>query len=136
MAVLIKGMWGSAMKTGKYQQGTTIYGLAFILLLIGFVTFTILKLFPVYMENYAIRSSVESLANEGGREFHGVMEIRNSLLKRFGMNNVTQVSYDDISVIREGQIYYVDVDYEVKVPFIKNISLLVGFANHAEVPAQ
>ncbi len=124
------------MKTGKYQQGTTIYGVAFILLLIGFVAFTTLKLFPVYMENFTINSSVESLASEAGQQFSGPLEIRNSLMKRFGMNNVTQVKYDDISVIREGSFYYVDVDYEVRVPFIKNIDLLVSFTNHAEVSAQ
>ncbi len=124
------------MKTGKFQQGMTIYGVAFILLLIGFLVFTILKLFPVYMENFTIRSSVESLQNDSAKEYMGAMDIRNALMKRFSMNNVSQVSHEDISVIREGQNYYVNVDYEVRVPFIKNISLVVSFTNHAEVTAR
>lgn len=124
------------MKTGKFQQGMTIYGVAFILLLIGFLVFTILKLFPVYMENFTIRSSVESLQNDSAKEYMGAMDIRNALMKRFSMNNVSQVSHEDISVIREGQNYYVNIDYEVRVPFIKNISLVVSFTNHAEVTAR
>lgn len=124
------------MKMGKYQQGITIYGLAFILLFIGFVTFTTLKLFPVYMENFTIRASVESLQNEADQQYLGVLAVRTALLKRLSMNNVTQVSAEDISITRDGQVYSVDVDYEVRVPFIKNISLLVSFANHAEVAAR
>ncbi len=124
------------MNTGKYQKGMTIYGVAFILLLIGFVVFTTLKLFPVYMENFTISSSLESLESEPGKQFAGAMDIRHALMKRFGMNNVRQVTRDDISVTREGQIYYVDVDYDVRVPYIKNISLLVSFTNHVEVDAQ
>ncbi len=136
MAVFNKGMRGNVMKMAKYQQGVTIYGLAFILLVIGFVTFTTLKLFPVYMENFTVRSSVESLEKEADQQFLGVMAVRSALLKRFSMNNVTQVSAEDISISREGQVYSVDVDYEVRVPFIKNISLVISFANHAEVAAR
>lgn len=124
------------MNTGKYQKGMTVYGVAFILLLIGFAVFTTLKLFPVYMENFTISSSLESLERESDKQFTGAMDIRHALMKRFGMNNVRQVTRDDISVTREGQIYYVDVDYEVRVPYIKNISLLVSFTNHVEVNAE
>ena len=124
------------MNTGKYQQGITIYGVAFILLLIGFTEFTILKLFPVYMENFTISSSLESLEKDPEQQYMGVMAVRGALMKRFGMNNVTQAGSDDISITREGQTSYVDVNYEVQVPFIKNISLLVTFANHAEVSAR
>lgn len=124
------------MNTGKHQQGITLYGFAFILLLIGFAVFTTLKLFPVYMENFAVRSSLKSMEEEHGQEYAGALAVRSTVSKRFGINNISQVTSDDISVTREGQIYYVDVDYEVKIPYISNISLLVSFTNHAEVPAQ
>jgi len=124
------------MKTGKLQQGITLPGVAFILLLIGFTAYTVLKLFPVYMENFTISSSLENLEQDPVKEFNGAGSVRSAVMKRFGMNNVHQVSLDDIIVIREGQIYNVDVDYEVRIPFFKNISLLVSFKNHAEVTAQ
>ena len=122
------------MNCRKHQQGITLFGFALTLFLIGFIAFTTLKLFPVYMENYSIRSSLASLEKE--QEHMGAMAVRDTLIKRFGINNVTQVSADDVSVIRDGQLYLVDVDYEVRIPFIANISLLVSFKNHAEVPAK
>jgi hypothetical protein len=124
------------MKTRKCQQGVTLPGLVFILLFIGFTAYTVLKLFPVYMENFTISSSLESLEQDPVKEYIGVGSVRSAVLKRFGMNNVHQVSVDDVIVIREGQFYNVDVDYEVVIPFFKNISLLVTFKNHAEVSVQ
>lgn len=124
------------MHTGKYQQGITLFGFLFILFLIGFTAFTTFKLFPVYMENFSIRSSLESTEQEQGVEYRGALAVRNAVFRRFSINNVTQVSKDDISIIRDGQVYLIDVDYEVRVPYISNISLLVSFKNHAEVDAQ
>ena len=124
------------MKSRKHQKGITLFGFAFIMFLIGFTAFTVLKLFPVYMENFTIRSSVKSLEEERGNEYFGAFAVRQALLKRFGINNVSQVSADDVSVVRDGAIYNVDVDYDVRIPFIGNISLLVSFTNHAEVSAR
>jgi hypothetical protein len=124
------------MNCRKHQQGITLFGFALTLFLIGFVAFTTFKLFPVYMENFAIRSSLESMETERDTEYRGVVSVRNTLLRRFEINNVTQAKKDDISIIRDGQTYRIEVSYEVTIPFISNISLLVSFNNTAEVPAQ
>lgn len=124
------------MKTKKYQRGITLFGFSFIMLLIGFTAYTTFKLFPVYMESFTIRSSLKSMETEQGSEYLGALAVRQAITKRFGINNVTQATSDDISVVRDGQVYYVDVDYEVRVPYFSNISLLFTFKNHAEVPAR
>lgn len=124
------------MKTRNHQRGLTLFGFFFIMFLIGFTAFTTFKLFPVYMENFTIRSSLESMEGETGKEYLGAISVRDAVNRRFGINNVTQVGLDDISITRDGQIYNVDVDYEVRIPFISNISLVVSFTNHAEVSAR
>jgi hypothetical protein len=129
-------MRGVAMNTRKRQRGITLFGFVLTMFLIGFVAFTTLKLFPVYMENFSIRSSLESLEQERDKEYVGAAAVRTALLKRFQMNNVSQAGGDDISIVRDGQIYHVVVDYEVRIPFISNVSLLVSFNNSAEVFAR
>ena len=124
------------MKTRNHQRGLTLFGFFFIMFLIGFTAFTTFKLFPVYMENFTIRSSLESMEGETGKEYLGAIAVRDAVNRRFGINNVTQVGLDDISITRDGQVYNVDVDYEVRIPFISNISLVVSFTNHAEVSAR
>jgi hypothetical protein len=124
------------MKLQKSQKGVTLASIAFFLLLLGFVVYTVLKLFPVYMEAFTVESSVMGLETDKNQEYMGAMSVRQALSRRFSINNVTTVSLDDISVTRENQIYMVDVNYEVRIPFFQNISLLLTFENHAEVPAR
>ncbi len=121
------------MKLRHSQKGVTMASLAFFLLLLGFVVYTALKLFPVYMDAFTIESSVKGLETDR-QEFSGAMSVRQAVLKRFGMNNVVSASAEDIVVKRVNQMFEVDVDYEVRIPFFKNIDLLVSFENHAEIP--
>jgi hypothetical protein len=124
------------MKLQRQQQGITLFGVAFILLLISFATFTTLKLFPVYMQNFSVRGSLQSMEGEKGREYLGAVAVRDTILKRLSINNVTQVDKKDIKIKRDGQTYKIDIDYEVRVPYMSNISLVISFKNHAEVEAQ
>lgn len=124
------------MKLERSQKGFTLASLSFVLLLIGFVVYTALKLFPVYMEAFTVKSSVASLETDKNQEFSGPSAVRQALSKRFGINNITTVSLDDISVTSEKGMFIVDVDYEVRIPYFRNINLLLTFENHAEVPSR
>jgi hypothetical protein len=123
------------MKLQRSQKGVTMLTIAFYLGLLAFVVLTALKLFPVYMESFSVASSVEAM-NSAQEEYSGAMAVRIALLKKLGFNNVQNVTKDDISVTRENQVYMIDVNYEVRIPYIKNINLVVSFENHAEVPAR
>ncbi len=124
------------MKLQRSQQGFTMVSLAFFLVLLGFAVFTALKLLPVYTDAFAVKASVESLETERNVEYAGVLAVRNALLKRLGVNNVTAVGVDDISVTREDDTYQVEVFYEVRVPYMFNIDLVLTFENSAEVRAR
>ena len=118
----------------KYQKGLTIWSFSFTMFLIGFTAFVAIKLFPVYMEDLSVGKAVESLESET-EEFRGALTVRSALIKRLEINNVTRVEYDKISITRENQEYLIDVDYEVEVPFIGNISLILRFEHSAVVRA-
>lgn len=123
------------MKLQKSQRGATIWSVSFILLLIGFVAFTAMRLFPVYMEDFSITSSVESVVNDTTAEYRGARSVKQTLMKRLRFNNVKAVGSEDVSVTREGEYYNISVDYEVVVPYIGNISLLFNFNHSGSVRA-
>lgn len=123
------------MNMKNSQRGFTFWTLSFVLLVIGFVVFNVLKLMPVYTDEFAVETAVTSLESDRAESYTGAMSVKQALLKRLYMSNVTNVKSDDISVVREYQTYKVDVDYEVRLPYIKNINLLITFKHHAEVPA-
>jgi len=123
------------MTLEKTQRGATLWSVLFILFLIGFSVFVTLKLFPVYMEDFSIVSSLESLENDSVAEYRGAGNVKNAVMKRLIVNNVKVISSKDVSITRDGNFYFIDVDYEVTVPFIGNISLLVTFSHSASVRA-
>lgn len=123
------------MRSLKRQNGAGLWSYFFGLGLLGFVVFTVLKLVPVYLDDFAIESAVQGLQADTGKEYRGALSVRTALLKRFDINNVKNVRPDDISIVRDGQYYNVDVTYEMKVPYVANISLVIYFSHHATVRA-
>jgi len=117
------------MRLNKSQSGFTLWSLVVLLLLLGISVFTTLKLMPVYMEDFCVGSALDSIQSDP-EEFRGALSLREAVFKRLAINNVTVVSKDDISIVREGPSYIVEITYEVIVPYMGNISLLLDF-NHS-----
>ncbi len=123
------------MKSHRTQQGFSFFSLSFYLFLIGFVVFNVLKLFPVYMESFEIESSVRGLEAERGEAYTGAKAVRDALNTKLRFNNVTSLKKENVIIKREDQTYLVNVNYEVRIPYISNIDLVVSFSHHAKVPS-
>ena len=123
------------MKLNHSQQGMTFWSVSFILLLIGFVVFNVLKLLPVYTESFTVESAVTSFETDSGQTFNSPYAVMNALMKRLSINNVTIVTRDEVSVTRENNDYLLDVDYEVRLPYFKNIDLVLSFHHSARARA-
>lgn len=116
------------------QQGMTASGVIFLLGLIAFFTLITLRLAPLYYDNYKISTHLKSTINDAIANKMSPAEIKSTMLKRLGIDNVTSISADDIQIVQDKQKKSVDIDYEVRVPFIGNVDFIAKFANHAEVP--
>jgi hypothetical protein len=122
------------MRLQKHQKGLSIWSFSFNLFLLGFAVFVTLKLLPIYMEDFSVGSAVSSLESDP-EEFRGALTVRNSLFKRFDMNNISRIEKENISIIRQDQEYLISVNYEVEVPFVGNITLILRFEHSAVVKA-
>lgn len=122
------------MKLNKYQKGISFWSFSFAMFLIGFTAYTIFKIFPIYMEDFNVTAAIESVKKDT-EEFHGAMSVHQAIMKRLAVNNVTRITKDDLSVTRDGQTYLVNIDYDVIIPFVGNISLLLTFSHSASVRA-
>lgn len=125
------------MKLRNSQRGMTFWSTAFVLFIIGFTAYVVLKVFPVYMEDLSIQSALESVQQEAVTDgHHTVASVRTALVKRFNINNIENASSKDFQIVREGEYYLVDIDYQVIVPFVGNLSLLFMFDHSASVRAK
>jgi Domain of unknown function (DUF4845) len=118
------------MRILRQQHGMTPLGILTILVLVAFGAYLILRLAPVYIENYAVASSLKSLKQDMEIKEKAPEQVYESLKRRFEINDVKNVKKDNIKIARSGGIMTVDVKYNVTVPLISNISLLVAFEDH------
>ena len=124
------------MKLQHAQRGLSFWSLSFYLILLGFVVLNGLKLFPIYAEAATVESAVRSIESDRLASYNGAMSVKSALFKRMAINNVASVTTDDVSVVRDGQDYVMNIEYEVRVPYFKNIDLILSFDHHAEVSAE
>jgi len=123
------------MRNFARQDGISMGGMMMVLALIGLAALVAIRLVPVYLESFSVQKSVMSVVEEAKHKPHTPLQMRDLMMKRLNINNVTVVGKDDIVIRRDGFFYKIVVDYEVRTPFIKNIDFVVKFENHGEVPA-
>ena len=116
----------------RNERGMTIWGMAIIVLLVGFFALMALKLVPPYMQNFKIKTALAELKNQAGgmsRE-----EIVNALQKRFDVDDVDNVDPRTALKIESGnRVRILRIAYQVKVPLFYNVSALIDFNDSVEV---
>ena len=85
------------------------------------------------MEHFAVVSSLNSMEEEIGMRTKSLNELKRLLQNRFDINDVKRVTKDDVIIKRQGQSTLITVAYEVQIPLISNIDLLVSFDNTANL---
>ena len=54
-------------------------------------------------------------------------EIRDTLGKRFSINQVEAINVNDLVITKEGSILKISTDYEVREPMFYNVSIVMTF---------
>jgi len=116
------------------QKGMTSIGWVLVFMLIAVVTLVTLKLLPIYLDGFAVKSSLASLKNEHNISNTPPNKIKTMLLKRFDINTVTDVTKDDIYIDKSQGMMTIEVEYEVRDKLVGNIDVVVMFNEKIEVP--
>jgi hypothetical protein len=115
------------------QDGKSTKTIFFGLVVAGVLLLFLFRLTPVYMEHFAVVSSLNSMEEEIGMRTKSLNELKRLLQNRFDINDVKRVTKDDVIIKRQGQSTLITVAYEVQIPLISNIDLLVSFDNTANL---
>ncbi len=115
------------------MAGVTALSFLLLLVIIGFFALLVIRLLPVYLENYNVTSALKSVQNEALMESLSNAEIKTRLLRRFEINDVTHVEHQDIRIETEANKRKIIVAYEVREPFLGNVDLVVSFDEQVEI---
>ena len=120
-----------AMARGS-QKGMTYLGMLILMIVIAFAAIIVIKVVPLYLENYKVESSLKSLAQDP--KVKGAVisprEIVDMLHKRLMVNDVDHVTPDDISVTKEGGKTVIAIDYEARVSLFMNLDVVARFPDN------
>jgi len=128
------------MQIHSRQTGITFISLLLLLIMLGFFALLALRLGPLYLENYTIRSALQGLKQDPELAQKGPEAIRSALEKRLYINEIrrfdTAEEKQDIQVRREGEQFKVSVDYEVREHIVANVDAVVSFSNSVGLSAR
>lgn len=117
----------------RYQRGISLIGWLIVLTFVGLVALITIRVVPVYMEAYTVRSILQGLQND--RDLAGADRnaIWRTLQKRLEVNDVRSVGRDNISLEAVGGGTQVTIDYESRFPLIANIDGIASFTSRVTI---
>lgn len=113
----------------KNEKGATFISLVIVLSIIGVITLSVLTVFPVYMENLAVKKSVEAIENDPQLKSMSAGKMRSLFEKKLDMNQVTSVRAKDAKIGRGITDISFKIEYEVRKEYIGNIDIVMSFSD-------
>lgn len=118
----------------RRQRGMGFLG---ALVTIGLVTFFVtilLKLGPIYLNDWTIRSILTEIEENAGSIEGGVRGITDKIQRRMEVNSVEAISIRDFEVKKtDDKTYSVTVSYEQRTHLFFNVDAVAMFEHQVEV---
>ena len=115
------------------QRGMSLISLVVVLTVAGLLGTLALRLVPVYLNNYKIKTALEAIKSQPELAAKTRGEILGSIQKRWDVDSVSDVTMNDVIVTKSPDELQVRVTYDVVRPFVSNIDVVVHFDEAIEV---
>ena len=119
----------------RHQRGITFIGGLIIATFVAIIGFAALRLAPAYLEYQKVVAAFKQLEVEYSTGGATEGDIRQTLQRRFDVDDVTSITPQEVSIRRNNGMLEVSVEYSAVAPFISNISFLVDFERTVNVRA-
>ena len=116
------------------QRGATFLGIVVILLILGAGVYAAIRLVPVYLEYTKVVRALDQVRDEHAAIDSNPQLIRNSLERRWDIEDIKGVGWKEIEIKRSNEGYDVKAVYEVERPFVANVYLLAKFDKSVVIP--
>ena len=117
------------------QRGMTLIGMLLLLILIGFVAVIAMKVIPMYVQYYSIKSTIESVRKESVSNMTTV-DIQNAIQKRFDTGYVENVKARDLKIRNVSAGKALDLVYQDERELFDGAGLYVVLKVNDVVPLQ
>lgn len=115
------------------QRGATFIGMLIIGAILGAGLYMAIRLVPVYFEYMEVVRAMEQTAKEHSGNPTNPQALRNSLDRRWTVEDIKSISPKEMEIKRAGAGYTMRASYRAEVPFVANISLAAAFDKSVDV---
>ncbi|AOV17264.1 hypothetical protein BJI67_09480 [Acidihalobacter aeolianus] len=115
------------MQGRQGQKGASYASILILVALVGVLFVIGVRLFPVYMDYYNVRSIMNEVAHSPGIGSKNYLQVWNSINTRFDINNIDDVHRKDFKMNTVGNETTLTIDYQVKRHLLANIDGLMTF---------
>lgn len=109
--MMIRASQLSEREKAERQRGMTVIGMLLLLVVIAFVALVGMKVIPMYIQYYSIKSTIESIRKEPQLAQMSALDIQNAIQKRFDIGYVNNINARDLKIRNERNGRVIDLVY-------------------------
>jgi hypothetical protein len=122
------------MQNPKRQAGMTMWGMLFVVGTLAFFLFLFFKLLPPYMDDFKIKSALDSLGRQPDAGTMTLPQVKEAIRKRLEIDSADSFDLEKTLFVEpRGKVKSIRISYESVVPMAFNISALLSFDHAIEV---
>jgi hypothetical protein len=103
------------------QKGMSSFGWIAVVGIFGLLVITFFTVFPLYYDNFKLKSSLEALQQDSEIDSKSKRAIWDSLSKRLFINEVRNITREHVTMVRKDGKTTVTVTYEQKENYVGNL---------------
>lgn len=116
------------MKFARSQKGLSILGWLAVLAVVAFLASTGLKMFPHYMDYWALEKAIMSVETDKAADVRSVPEFYSHIGKMMQVNGIRDMNLKDVLEIKiEKNEFRAHLKYERREALIENLDLVANF---------
>ena len=124
-------MKGNNMRSN--QRGMTLIGFVIGLIVVCFFAYMAMVLIPAYQESFGVQKAMDYVAANTQPTDSDMLTITKMLDKQFNVGYVDNVTGSQAKLIRDRGGNKLNLEYEVRKPFIYNIDFAIKFKNEVKL---
>ena len=111
-------------RVGK-QRGMTVIGMLLLIIVIAFVALIGMKVVPMYIQMFTVKSTIESIRKEPQLAQMSTTDIQNAIQKRFDIGYVDNITARDLKIRNDRGGRVLDLVYQDERDLFYGLSVVL-----------
>ena len=112
-------------QNSETQRGMTVIGMLLLLIVIAFMALIAMKVVPMYVQYFSIKSTIESIRKEPQLAQMSTQDIQNAIQKRFDIGYVDNITARDLKIRNENRGRVLDLEYQDERALFYGLSIVL-----------